>query len=95
MDEKDEATIPTRISPAALLEIPYTPDLYQQKCEEVYQHVFDSYPRRRQELVRLKDKSLYLQSGLVPCSLQSRRNARKMLLTNHFRFVPLIFYLCD
>ena len=30
----------------------YTPDLYQQKCERVYQHVFDSYPGTEQESVR-------------------------------------------
>jgi type I restriction enzyme R subunit len=35
----------------------FTPDLYQQKCELVYQHVFDSYSGQ--------GKSLYASSDLI------------------------------
>jgi type I restriction enzyme R subunit len=30
----------------------YTPELYQQKCETVYQHVYDSYQGRGPEHLR-------------------------------------------
>jgi type I restriction enzyme R subunit len=32
------------------LPIVYTPQIYQQKCQTVYQHVFDSYQGQNQSL---------------------------------------------
>ncbi len=45
----------------------YTPELYEQKCELVYQHFYESYPRQRQ--------SIYSQllAGLIRLRLVARR----------------------